>query len=71
MWYAAYILTMPMINVHVPNVRADSGVTGELCDSAVLDSCTVVLLAAGAEVGADTVVVVFVVFVDEEAEVGC
>jgi len=55
----------------VPNVRADSGVTGELCDSAVLDSCTVGLLAAGAEVASETVVVVFVDFVDEEAEVGC
>ena len=49
----------------MPNVRADSGVTGELCDSAVLDS--VGLLAAGAEVASDTAVVVFVVFVDEEA----
>jgi hypothetical protein len=62
---------MPTRNVHVPNVRADSGVTGELCDSAVLDSCTMSLLATGAEVGSDTVVVVFVVVVDEEAEVGC
>jgi hypothetical protein len=71
MWYAAYILTMPTRNVHVPNVRADSGVTGELCDSAVLDSCTVGLLAAGAEVGSDKVVVVLMGFVDEEVEVGC
>jgi hypothetical protein len=71
MWYAAYILTMPTRNVHVPNVRADSGVTGELCGSVVLDSCAVCLFAAGAEVGSDGVVVVFVVFVDEEVEVGC
>ena len=55
----------------MPNVRADSGVTGELCDSAILDSCTVGLLAAGAEVGSDKVVVVFMGFVDEEVEVGC
>jgi hypothetical protein len=55
----------------VPNVRADSGVTGELCDSAVLDSCLVGLFAAGVEVGSDKVVVVVVVFVDEEVEVGC
>ena len=55
----------------MPNVRADSGVTGELCDSAVLGSCTAGLLAAGAEVSSDTVVVVFVVFVDEKVEVGC
>lgn len=52
----------------MPNVRADSGVTGELCDSVVLDSCLVGLLA---EVGSDKVVVVVVVFVDEEVEVGC
>lgn len=71
MWYAAYILTMPTRNVHVPNVRADSGVTGELCDSAALDSCTVGLLAAGAEIACDKIVVVFMVFVDEEVEVGC
>ena len=55
----------------MPNVRADSGVTGELCDSAVLDSCLVGLFAAGVEVGSDKVVVVVVVFVDEEVEVGC
>jgi hypothetical protein len=52
----------------VPNVRADSGVTGERCDSAVPDSCPRGLLVAGAEVGSDTVVVAVVAVV---VEVGC
>ena len=60
---------MPTRNVQVPNVLADSGVTGEVCDSAVAESWTVGLLAAGADVVSDTVVVVFVVFVDEDVEV--
>jgi hypothetical protein len=70
MWYAAYILTTPTRNVQVPKVRADSGVTGEVWDTAVAESCTVGLLVAGAAVVSDTVVMVFVVFVDDDVEVG-
>lgn len=54
----------------MPNVRADRGVTGEVCDSAVAESWTVGLLVAGGEVVSETVVVVFVVFVDEDVDVG-
>jgi len=70
MWYAAYILTIATRKVHVPNVLADSGVTGEMCDSAVAESRTVGLLVAGAEVVSETVVVVLVVLVEEEVDVG-
>ena len=54
----------------MPNVRADNGVTGEVCDFAVAEFWTVGLLGAGAEVVSETVVVVFVVLVEEEVEDG-
>lgn len=63
---------MPTAIVHVPNVRDERGVAGEVCDSAVARDVTVGRLSAGAEVDSDTTVVVLVVFVETEVEdAGC
>jgi len=61
---------MPTAIVHVPNVRDESGVAGDVCDSAVALEEIVGLLLAGGAVDSDTTVVTLVVFVDTDLDDG-
>jgi hypothetical protein len=63
---------MPTAIVQVPNVRDESGVAGDVCDSAVALEETVGRLFAGGAVDSETTVVILVVFVDTDVEdAGC
>ena len=63
MWYAAIILTIPTAKFHVPKVRAESGVTGEVGGSTVTIEATEGLRSSGGvTLSSSTVRTMFVVF---------
>lgn len=60
---------MPTAIVHVPKVRDESGVTGDVWDSAFALEEIVGRLPAGGAVDSETTVVILVVLVETDVEV--